>query len=156
MPPPRIRLHRPRDVSKPPSLYTTNRTGEQVKSSFRVTLSGAGVGILGSLPLFASGLALETRRDWAWVRMAQATTERVVLKLFGSKRQVSIACPPLRASAEVGGRMLAVRAGAQRILGAQGICLGFIYSQDELPHRRSRLLQTVEMAIPSSAKLGSF
>lgn len=60
-----------------------------MKSSFRVTLSGTCLGMLGSLPLFAYGLALEKRRDWAWVRTAQAKTERVVLKLFGSRRQVS-------------------------------------------------------------------
>ncbi|CAN0398291.1 unnamed protein product [Ectocarpus sp. 8 AP-2014] len=61
----------------------------QVKSSLSVTLHGACVGILGSLPLFAYGLFLETRRDWGWVRKAQATTERAVLNLFGSKRQVT-------------------------------------------------------------------
>lgn len=59
-----------------------------MKSSFRVNASSASLGVLGSLPLFACGLLLETRRDWEWVRTAQATTERVVLKLFGSKRQV--------------------------------------------------------------------
>lgn len=64
-----------------------------MKSSFRATLYGAGLGVLGSLPLFACGLALETRRDWAWVRAAQARTERAVLKLFGSKRQVSLTVP---------------------------------------------------------------
>ena len=64
--------------------------GETVKSSFRVTLSGTCLGMLGSLPLFAYGLALETRRDCAWVRTAQAKTERVVRKLFGSRRQVSL------------------------------------------------------------------
>ncbi|CAM9638151.1 unnamed protein product [Ectocarpus sp. 12 AP-2014] len=61
----------------------------QVKSSLSVTLRGACVGILWSLPLFAYGLFLETRRDWRWVRKAQATTERAVFNLFGSKRQVT-------------------------------------------------------------------
>eukprot|EP00903_Cladosiphon_okamuranus_P013591 g12658.t1 len=62
---------------------------ENVKSSFQVTLSGTCLGVLGSLPLFAYGLALQKRRDWAWVRRAQAKTEQVVLELFGSARQVT-------------------------------------------------------------------
>lgn len=60
-----------------------------------MTLHGACVGILWSLPLFAYGLFLETRRDWRWVRKAQATTERSVFNLFGSKRQVNFASPVL-------------------------------------------------------------
>ncbi|CAM9208962.1 unnamed protein product, partial [Hapterophycus canaliculatus] len=71
------------------ALLATPAIREQVKSSFRVDLSSACLGILGSLPLFVCGLVLEKRRDWDWVRTAQATTERVVLKLFGSKRQVA-------------------------------------------------------------------
>ncbi|CAM9419980.1 unnamed protein product [Ectocarpus sp. 4 AP-2014] len=61
----------------------------QVKSSLSVTLHGACVGMLWSLPLFVYGIFLETRRDWGWVRTAQATTERAVLNLYGSKRQVT-------------------------------------------------------------------
>ncbi|CAN0016470.1 unnamed protein product [Scytosiphon promiscuus] len=71
------------------ALLATPAIREQVKSSFRVNFSSAGLGILGSIPLFVSGFVLETRRDWDWVRTAQATTERVVLKLFGSKRQLA-------------------------------------------------------------------
>eukprot|EP00752_Nemacystus_decipiens_P001531 g1501.t1 len=70
-------------------LLATPAIREAVKSSFRVNLFGACLGMLGSLPLFAYGLALETRRDWAWVRTAQAKTERVVRKLFGTRRQAT-------------------------------------------------------------------
>ncbi|CAN0111903.1 unnamed protein product [Pylaiella littoralis] len=82
------------------SLLATPAIRDQVRTSLRVTLSGAGLGILGSLPLFAYGLALETRRDWVWVRKAEATTERAVLNLFGSRRQavkVSAISVPLAA-----------------------------------------------------------
>lgn len=65
-----------------------NDTGEQVMSTFSVSPAAAALGVAGMVPLLAYGLALDTRKDWEWVKKIDDATSEVALQLFGSDRQV--------------------------------------------------------------------
>lgn len=64
-------------------------TGQQVLSAFTASPAAAALGVAGMVPLLAYGLALDTRKDWDWVKKIDDATSEVALQLFGSERQVN-------------------------------------------------------------------